>query len=75
MSSECNDRIERFSEKKAKLSEELSKSEIKADDVGKFIALIKRFSNVEELTPEILNTLVSAIEVGAYAVGSTENYR
>lgn len=64
MSSECNDRIERFSEKKAKLSEELSKSEIKADDVGKFIALIKRFSNVEELTPEILNTLVSAIEVG-----------
>lgn len=64
MSSECNQRIEMFSVKKSSLTAELEKNRVCSDDVGSFVELLERFSDIEELTPEILNTLVSVIEVG-----------
>lgn len=64
MSAECNGRIEMLSEKKAKLEAELEKNRVCSDDVGNFIRRLDRFSDIDELTPEVLNTLVSVIEVG-----------
>lgn len=64
MSADCNDRIKVFSERKAKLTAELSQQEVCHDDVRNFVKLLRRFSDIEELTPEILNTLISVIEVG-----------
>lgn len=64
MSAECNQRIEVFTAKKSALAAELEKNRVCCDDVGSFIKLLDRFSDIDELTPEILNTLVSVIEVG-----------
>ena len=41
------------------------------DDVNKFIGLMSRFTKVEELNKEILNTLIEKIEVGKRTVSST----
>lgn len=64
MSAECNDRIIMFTERKDSLSAELNKARSSYDDAEQFIKLMGRFSSVDELTPEILNTLISVIEVG-----------
>lgn len=64
MSEECNQRIKMFSEKKSTLAAELEKNRVCCDDVGKFVKLLDKFSDITELTPEILNTLVNVIEVG-----------
>lgn len=64
MSEDCNDKIRIFSEKKSRLTEEMNQNRSCRDDVEKFLRLIKKFSDIHELTPEILNTLISVIEVG-----------
>lgn len=64
MSGECNDRIEAFTDRKSKLTAELNKNRVCCEDVVSFMNLLGRFSEIEELTPEILNTLISVIEVG-----------
>lgn len=64
MSAECNGRIEMLSEKKSRLESELEKNRVCSGDVENFIKRLDRFSDIDELTPEILNTLVSVIEVG-----------
>ena len=53
-----------FSEKKSRLESELEKNRLCSDDVENFIKRLDRFSDIDELTPEVLNTLVSVIEVG-----------
>ena len=53
-----------FSEKKSTLAAELEKNRVCCDDVGNFVKLLDKFSDITELTPEILNTLVNVIEVG-----------
>lgn len=53
-----------FSSKKSALVAKLEKNRVCCDDVAKFIKLLDRFSKINELTPEVLNTLVSVIEVG-----------
>ncbi len=64
MSAECSKKIDAYSTQKDKLESELKRSRECYDDVEKFIKLIKRFSDITELDPEILNTLISKIEVG-----------
>ncbi|MCI7349639.1 MAG: DUF4368 domain-containing protein, partial [Ruminococcus sp.] len=64
MSTECNQRIEMFSAKKAALEAELEKNKVCRNDVESFIKLLDKFSEIDELTPEVLNTLVNVIEVG-----------
>ncbi len=64
MSAGCNDRIKVFSEKKSKLTAELNKNKVCCDNVGSFMKLLGIFFEIEELTHEILNTLISVIEVG-----------
>lgn len=71
MSSECNSKIESYTAKKEKLESELKSSTKHFDDVSKFIGLMSRFTKIEELNKEILNTLIEKIEVGERTVSST----
>ena len=64
MSTECNNRIESYTAKKEKLQSELKLATEHFDSVDKFVGLMSRFTKVEQLNKEILNTLVERIEVG-----------
>ena len=74
MSSECNSKIESYTAKKEKLESELKSSTKHFDDVSKFIGLMSRFTKIEELNKEILNTLIEKIEVGERTVSPTNEY-
>lgn len=63
MTSECNDCIEAYSAKLEKLRNELESSESHICNAGKFVELVKKFSNTDKLSRELLNTLVDRIEV------------
>ena len=74
MSSECNSKIESYTAKKEKLESELKSSTKHFDDVSKFMGLMSRFTKIEELNKEILNTLIEKIEVGERMVSPTNEY-
>ena len=74
MSSECNSKIESYTAKKEKLESLLKSSTKHFDDVSKFIGLMSRFTKIEELNKEILNTLIEKIEVGERTVSPTNEY-
>ena len=63
MTSECNDCIEAYSAKLEKLRNELESSKSHICNAGKFVELVKKFSNTDKLSRELLNTLVDRIEV------------
>lgn len=63
MTEECNDCIEAYSAKLEKLQRDVESSESHICDAGKFIELVKKFTKVETLSQELLNTLVDRIEI------------
>lgn len=63
MTSECNDCIEAYSAELEKLRRDMESNESRISDAGKFIELVKKFTETEELSQELLNTLVDRIEV------------
>lgn len=63
MSTECNNRIESYTARKEKLEAELKATTAHFTGVDKFLGLMSRFTKIETLSKEILNTLIEKIEV------------
>lgn len=58
MSTECNNRIESYTARKEKLEAELKATTAHFTGVDKFLGLMSRFTKIETLSKEILNTLI-----------------
>ena len=63
MSNECNSRIESYTARKEQLEAELKATTEHYTNVDKFVGLMSRFTKIETVNKEILNTLVDKIEV------------
>ena len=63
MSNECNSRIESYTARKEQLEAELKATTEHYTNVYKFVGLMSRFTKIEIVNKEILNTLVDKIEV------------
>lgn len=64
MTTECNTKIETYTAKKEKLEEDLKTTTEHFSSVERFLGLLSRFTKVDEMNKELLNTLVERIEVG-----------
>ena len=56
---------QKLQEQAAELAEQIATQEQKAIDLNRFVAQVRKHTQVEELTPTILNDLVERIEVHA----------
>ena len=56
---------EELREKLLRLNEEIAKQEEQAENIDRFIGKVRKYLNLDELTPAILNDMVKAVYVHA----------
>ena len=64
---------EELREKLLRLNEEITKQEEQADNIDRFIGKVRKYLNLNELTPAILNDMVKAVYV--HAPDKSKGYR
>ena len=64
---------EELREKLLRLNEEIAKQEEQAENIDRFIGKVRKYLNLDELTPAILNDMVKAVYV--HAPDKSKGYR
>ena len=64
---------EELREKLLRLNEEITKQEEQAENIDRFISKVRKYLNLDELTPAILNDMVKAVYV--HAPDKSKGYR